>query len=91
MLAEILSKMETLPLKEVSQGDTLPGPGYQNRDAALQDTEVGPVLPVPTSARSSGNPWPPPRMLFCPISRKRARTRASRCPGRTVAPGFFGG
>lgn len=53
MLAEILSKMETLSPKEVSQGDTRPGPSIWNRDAALQDTEVGPVLPVPTSARSS--------------------------------------
>lgn len=53
MLAEILSKMETLSPKEVSQGDTRPGPSIWNRDAALQDTEVGLVLPVPTSARSS--------------------------------------
>lgn len=63
MLAEILSKMETLSLKEASQGDTLAGPG-------VRDTDVGPVLPVPTSACSSGSPWPPPRMLFCPTSRE---------------------
>lgn len=93
MLAEILSRMEPVTAKGVSQGDTLPDSSHiplPEQRCHLPGHRGDLPCPLPTSECSLGNLWPASNMLSCSLKLSDTeigdRIWELRCFGRTMSP-----